>query len=407
MTLERFAADRKRLDCRAAWRAGNVSVLFGITLPIVVGFCGLGADVGYWYYQTRTLQTAADAAAYDGTVELKAGGSLSQIKFEATSGARANGWLSANGTISVYSPPISGNYQNANSVQVILAENLPRFFSALYSNSPVQASAAAVATMTAGVGCVLALDPRANDAINLSGSADLQTPHCNVISDSNSSTAIDMTGSAQLTAPCIISVGSATVTRGLTLTKCSSPTNYAQSVADPYGSVTQPTPSGPCLTVPNRATTLYPGWYCHGLATSWGTITYQSGLYMVTGGGLNMSAGTIASGTGVTFFVGAGEQTAISGSTVINFSAPTGTAYSGIVFFGDRNATNGNNAFSGSSSSTIAGAIYYPTQNVTYSGGAANGTACTQLIGDTITISGSALFGGCSGGGNGTVALVE
>src|ERR1700731_209891 len=99
-------------EARAGWISGNVAVLFGITLPIVVGACGLGADVGYWYYETRSLQSAADAAAYDGAVALQAGGSSSQITSAATSGATSNGWSSANGSISVNWPPNSGNYQN-------------------------------------------------------------------------------------------------------------------------------------------------------------------------------------------------------------------------------------------------------------------------------------------------------
>jgi hypothetical protein len=217
-----------------------------------------------------------------------------------------------------------------------------------------------------------------------------------------------MAGSAQMTADCAVTVGTANTTSGLTLTKCTSVTTHSTAVPDPYASVTQPTPSGTCLTVPNNASTLSPGWYCHGLSTSWGPITFQSGLYMVSGGGFNLNAGTTATGTGVTFFVVGGNQSAVTGSANVTFSAPTSGTYSGILYFGDRSATSGNNAFSGSSVSSMTGAIYYPTQPVTYSGGASNGTNCTQLVAGTITVSGSANFNHtCSGSGEAAVNLMD
>jgi len=407
MNLEHVKEGRKFRGRGSAWLAGNVSILFGITLPAVVGVCGLGADVGYWYYQERNLQSAADAAAYDGIIALKGGGSTTTITTEATNGATSNGWSSTGGTITVNSPPTSGNYQNAYSVQVTLTQNLPRFFSGLYSRSQVPASASSVATMAGGYSCVLALNATANQAIDLSGSTNLST-NCDVVADSNSSSAINMSGSAQATVPCAVTVGTADTTSGLTLTKCTSVTTHAPSVADPYASVSQPTGSGLCKTVPSNATDLYEGWYCSGLVTSWGPITFHPGTYVVTGGSLQFQAGTIASGTNVTFFVGAGYTLAVSGSATVVFSAPTTGTYAGILFFGDRTATSGNNSFSGSSLSSITGAVYFPTQTIVYSGSASSGAACTQLVGGIITISGSANFThNCSGDGMNNIAVAD
>jgi hypothetical protein len=384
-------------------------MIFAITAPVVVGVCGFGGEVGYWYYKERGLQSAADIAAYNGVVALKGGSTSSQITSSATTGATSNGWSSTGGTIAVNSPPTSGTHRDAFSVQVDLTQTLPRFFSAMYSSSPVVASAHAVGTAASSSGaCVLALNPTANQAINISGSANLHATNCDVVADSNSSSAINMSGSAQMTADCAVTVGTANTTSGLTLTKCTSVTAHSTAVPDPYASVTQPTPSGTCLTVPNGATTLSPGWYCHGLSTSWGPITFQSGLYMVTGGGFNLNAGTTATGTGVTFFIGSGNQSAVTGSANVTFSAPASGDYAGILYFGDRNATNGNNAFSGSSVSSTTGAIYFPTQPVTYSGGATNGANCTQIVAGTITISGSAYFNHtCSGSGEAAINLMD
>lgn len=44
-------------------QSGSTSVLIALLLPVMVGFVGLGIDVGLWYQQARTAQNAADSAA--------------------------------------------------------------------------------------------------------------------------------------------------------------------------------------------------------------------------------------------------------------------------------------------------------------------------------------------------------
>lgn len=387
--------------------------MFGVTLPVVVGVCGLGADVGYWYYQQRNLQSAADAAAYGGVAALKAGGNSAIVTSTATTGAQTYGWSSSNGTITVNSPPTSGNYQNKYSVQVILTQNLPRFFSGLYSSATVPSSAQAVATYAGSVGCILALDPVANQAVTVSGGSTLNAPHCDVISDSNSNDSIDVSGGASVKADCLVAVGTSQTSGGsVTLNSCTSNTNNASTVADPYGSVPTPSASGSCITVQGGQTDFYPGNYCNGLSVSWGPITFHGGsnpVYVVTNGGLNFQAGTIATGTGVTFYVGTSQTAAVSGNAVINFSAPTSGTYAGLLFFGSRSSSNGNNNFSGNSSSTMQGAIYFPTQQVQFTGSSSTDTVCTQIVADTVVISGTAGFNGntCTGGNNGTQTISD
>ncbi|HEX3429888.1 MAG TPA: pilus assembly protein TadG-related protein [Rhizomicrobium sp.] len=380
----------RRILARLASRSGNVSMMFAFSLPVIIGICGLGVDVGYWHYQARGLQTAADAAAYDGVVALNGGGNASTITTAATKGATDNGWSSSNGTIAVHSPPTSGTHQDAYSVQVVLTQNVSRFFSALYSSTPVPESATAVATIAGNSVCILALNATAANEISISGNANVQTD-CDIVGDSSSSSAIDMAGAAQVTTPCAVTVGTAITTSGLTLTKCTSVTTHAQTVADPYATVPQPALSGTCLTVPLIPLSLSPGWYCHGLSLASGPVTFQPGLYVVSGGNLILTAGAIANGTGVTFFIANGYSTTVDGHAVLNLSAPTSGTYSGVLFFGDRSYTSGTDTITGGSTSTITGAIYFPTQAVTYAGNGGSGT-CVQLVAGTITITGTAGF---------------
>lgn len=388
-------------------RRANVAILFAFSLPAVVGFCGLGTEVGYWYYESRNLQAAADMAAYDGAIALRAGNHSVEITAAATAGATTNGWVSNQGTIVVNNPPQSGNHQTSTAVEVVLTKNVQRLFTGLFTSTPLTLDARAVASVAGGTACILALNGTATHNITVSGSANINTPNCDVVSDSNNSDSIDISGSANVTTSCLVAVGDINQGGILSLTQCKTPTVHAATVADPYASVPTPSIPGACLNVPSGSSiTLSPGYYCHGLSVGGSTTaTFQPGLYYVDGGNLALS-GTRESGSSVTFYVVAAKTTAISGSTTVNFSAPTSGTYAGIVFFGSRTGSaNANNNFSGSSASTITGAIYYPSQIVTFSGGSDQTTSCTQVIGNRITISGAAHFSGtCSGSGMQTIA---
>ena len=76
-------------------RRGNVAIITALVAPVLIGFCGLGADAGYWYYRQRDLQSAVDIAAYNGAVALQNSGTLSVITDASTTGASDNGWASA------------------------------------------------------------------------------------------------------------------------------------------------------------------------------------------------------------------------------------------------------------------------------------------------------------------------
>jgi hypothetical protein len=150
---------------------------------------------------------------------------------------------------------------------------------------------------------------------------------------------------------------------------------------------------------------LSPGYY-NGNVTLNGTATFLPGLYYINGN-FSIQSNAIATGTGVTFYVKGGNDVSIAGGATVNFTAPITGATAGIVYFGDRTTTSGNNHFSGGSNASITGAVYFATQQVSYSGGASTGTGCTQLIGNTIKITGNSTFqtNACSGTGTSTISV--
>lgn len=394
-------------------RSGNVAIIAAIGLPVLIGFCGLGGDMGYWFYRQRVVQAAADIAAYNATVALRAGASVSRVTSTAIAAAKKNGWNSASGTITVNTPPTSGAYQNAQSVEVLLKENETRFFTALFSNTKVPEDSRAVATYTYKVNaCMLALSKNASGAMTFWGNAAADFTNCNVVSNSLASNAFNLGGSASVATPCVSSAGGAYVNATLSLTDCNKiVTNAAQS-DDPYASVPPPPIPSDC-TSPPADNIFSPGKYCGGLSVS-GTATFNSGIYVIDGGTLKINANAVASGSDVMFYLTDGATLSFNGSADIHFSAPTSGTYAGLLFYGDRTQPNATNTVNGDSYSELTGAIYFPSQEVRFLGNYGGVNGCLQVVASTIYYTGSATFNAdCSGSGMsaikvpGAVTLVE
>src|SRR5215470_17467032 len=86
-------------------RHGNVAIVFGLSLPLLVGAAGLGVETSYWYYKHIQLQAAANQSAYAGALELRAGSTHSTVISVATTTATNNGFNSAAGSLTLNSPP--------------------------------------------------------------------------------------------------------------------------------------------------------------------------------------------------------------------------------------------------------------------------------------------------------------
>jgi Flp pilus assembly protein TadG len=73
MTLSKAAISR-----RSFWagflrdRRGVVGVALAVLLPVLIGFAGLGVEVGWWFAIQRQNQSAADAAAISAALEYAA-----------------------------------------------------------------------------------------------------------------------------------------------------------------------------------------------------------------------------------------------------------------------------------------------------------------------------------------------
>jgi Flp pilus assembly protein TadG len=376
-----------------AWRdnRGNTAILFALLVPVLVGGAGLAVETSFDYVSQSRLQGGADAAAYAAALENMAGSNSATIAAAANQQATANGWASATGALTVTTPPTSGAYAGlANAVQVQLTAHPPRFFTAYFSSTPVTLTARAVAiSQTAANACILALNRTASQAIQVQGNTAVTLSGCDVMSDSVANDAVNIWGSANLHADCAVSVGGVTNHGGLTL-GCGAPLTQAPRVGDPFANLATPAP-GQHQSIPGGSphgvTTLQPGSYNSGMSLS-GDIVLQPGVYYVSGGDFSVGSNATVSGSGVTIYLAAGSNTNFNGNAIVNLSAPTAGAYSGILFFGARDGT-GSNIFNGDASSHLTGDIYFPSQAVDYRGNFSGINGCTQIIADTVQWTGS------------------
>jgi hypothetical protein len=367
---------------------GSTAVALAASMPLVVGGAAFGVETTYWYYKDLQLQAAADAAAYAGALEKRAGSKNPAALTAATAVAKTNGYVSSIGTAVLNSPPLTGTHKTAKSVEVILQETQPRFFSSLFIQTAVVIKARAVAVYEdAGSACILALHKSASKAALFSGSSTSKFIGCSVMANSLATDAVTVQGSGKLETSCVYSVGGVSVTAGLKLDECNSAQIGVSPVGDPYADRDPPVAGASQST---SGSTLSPGLYNGGMTLS-GTKTLSAGVYTVSGGDLKINANAHISGSGVMFYLTNGARVSINGNATVNLSAATTGTYSGVLFFGDRADTGASkNTFNGTATSLLTGAIYFASQTIQFLGNFSGIDGCTQVVGLTVEWSGNA-----------------
>lgn len=371
-------------------RRGNVAIVFAICLPLIAGSGALGLETGVWYYDQLKLQQTADAAAYAGGVDKRAGKTNAVATSSAQASAADNGFNAATDAMTINAPPTSGPHQDANSVEVVLSRTEPRYFSQIFLSKPVVLRARAVSTyVNASNACILALDPSASRAIQFSGSSTVNLGGCDVMANSIASDAVYAQGSNSVTTPCLMTAGGVLLNAGVHLTGCTAPLVNQPPVGDPYASLPAPAVATHCTNLPqNPPPTLSPGTYC-GISLK-GSVTLNPGVYVIDGGTLSSNGSAIVSGQGVTFYLTNGASISLNGSATLNFSAPTSGTYSGVLFFGGHgNAAGGPVTMDGTASSQLTGVLYFPAQSLSYIGNFNGNNGCTQVVAKTVSWSGN------------------
>lgn len=382
---------------------GAISIYFAILLPVIIGFIALATDTGVWFIDQRNLQSTADVTALTIAHEEDLSNDTTLYNLAVTEGAR-HGFSAANDTtFDVNVPPTSGAYAGrSNTVEVLLSQIQPRFFSVLHTTEDPTANARAVAQrITSKDVCVLALDPHADESVDFSGSPDVGLTGCVVATNSDSENALNINGNVNLSAESIYTVGNYTTTgTSYTLDLQEEAITHAPPVEDPYADLSEPSYGG-CDHTNERAsgtTTLSPGVYCGDLTINANAdVTFSPGTYYIHGGQFKVNGNTSLVGSGVTFVLtGSGSDIAkidMNGSADVNLTAPSTGDYAGILMYQDRDApTDVTNQINGSIVNNLQGTLYFPNQKVDFSGNSGISSNCLRLVSRTVVFSGNSGF---------------
>ncbi|MCH8862764.1 MAG: hypothetical protein IID51_09665 [Proteobacteria bacterium] len=207
--IRRFAGDEK----------GVTLVYVAISLPVILGFAGIGVDIAVWNLDKRESQSMADAAAMAAGVSVMRSGNFATIDATALAGAIDNGFSAANGdTIIINNPPSIGPRSAAvwgdpdgdgisgdtDAIEVFIRRPAPALFSSIIMNNTnqfVRSRTVVNAINDPGDSCFMSLDPEggitvsggatvsldcgalANGDLTLNGSACLGTSGTSVVGD--------------------------------------------------------------------------------------------------------------------------------------------------------------------------------------------------------------------------------
>jgi hypothetical protein len=379
-------------------------VLICVSIVAMMGMIGVVADFSFMQHQRNMMQTAADSAAMAGSEELSYGDEVTAGKADAASNGYTDGAASV--TVTMNNPPSTGpNAGNSGYVEAIVSKPESTYFLRVLGVTTMTVSARAVAYEGNGPNCIYVLNPSASGAMSANGNVTVSSG-CGLLVDSSSSTGLSVVGNVSITAPSIGVVGGYSAGGSTSLTP--TPKTGVVAATDPLSNVMAPT-VGSCAHTNfslngNSGSSgspyqLYAGTYCGGITVHGNAVLhFNAGTYVLAGGGMDISANTTMSGTGITFYntTGTGGYGAISfnGNSQANFSAPTSGPLAGILFFQDRSIPTGSagSTISGNSSSTFDGAIYFATTTVTFNGNSsANGYSI--VVANQLTLSGNASLG--------------
>lgn len=396
MIRSRLSTGKAMAFCNKVARnkSGNVLILFGLSLPLMVGLGGLGTDSIQWTLMKQQLQRSADSAALNGAyAKAQSENAITNANNDLTK--TLDGFTGV--TVTVESAPTSGVHAgNARAVRVILSYRKSLPFSKMFIANPPELRVESTASvLNNGDYCVISLEDTNATGVSFSGNSTIDLG-CGVASNSSGSAAVTATGSTLVTASPIAAVGNVPASSNYTTGTALIP--YSIPQRDPFASLSDPTSEiasctgGAIAVKPGKSETVSPG--CYSSFDVKGTLTMNPGTYYVSGGDFSTNSSANLTANGVTIIM-TGTGTAIgqvnmNGGASIAMSAPTTGTYKGVLFFKDRDAPSTyNDVFNGGASGSFLGAIYMPSQTVTLNGNSSFTTDCLQLVARNVVMTGN------------------
>ena len=423
---------------------GSAIAMFAVFLMAGVGFAAIAIDGGYLYSLKNKLQTTADAAVLVAVSELP---DTDVARTAAIVMAGKNMAPGEHGAVLASADVVTGNWDTGtrmftaggtplDAVRVVTRRSQANgnaaglFFARILGFNQVDVETTAIAMLRSGDGCVVALDPSADNALSVNGNA-VVTMDCAVYVNSTGAAGLVHTGKACLTAAAIMVVGDYT---GSCLYP--TPNTGMASMTDPLKDLKPPSDIDVCdhdgLVEVLTDTTLSPGVYCGGIfISSDASVIFNPGIYVVDGIGLRIFGNSTVTGDEVAFYfpptmpgvIEKGgknpppQSIKIAGTSSVTLSAPTSGDYEAILFYQDRDTpSNFVNLFEGGADMALTGVIYAPNTNVKFAGNTeGSGSAYTSIMARTVEFTGNSYLGqditaagfSIEGFGAGGISLVQ
>jgi hypothetical protein len=383
--ISHLAPDQRKSSLRN--RRGAILVLVAVFLVGLMSLLALVVDGGAVTHQRRLAQAAADAGAIAGAIEIYRQRPES-VFVTARGETQRNGFTHGAGgvTVTVTNPTTSGNFVGPNFVEVTITKDMPLSFGGLINWPSFTVHGRAVAGLGPALACIILTEPIAPSALAASSNASVTAQDCAIAVNSASNAAINLSSNATVSATSVaVTGGPATKPADVTGDYVSG----SPPMADPLAYLTMPA-VGACNGAYGAyanygGASLSPGVYCGGIGIDHSTVTFQPGLYILAGGGLDFKHATV-NGTGVTF-INTNAPSANGGASYQPFDMDVNSnvrlsscttydatlcPFPGILFWQDPAASpaldpGGNvwvNTLGSSAAATFNGTVYLPTQAV-------------------------------------------
>jgi Flp pilus assembly protein TadG len=309
---------------------GGTLVTFAIVFPMFAVAVGMALDYAGAATMRSKMQAVTDAAALHAAREFQmVQANVEKVSAVATNYARQLKGVNVDVAVDT----------SALTVRVTLDKDVQNTFAQLGLGATTHVRTTATAKMTNGLPlCLLALEPKAAEAIKLEKNARLTAPACVVNSNSTSSKGLVSLDDAVLQAGLICSAGGKVKTKNTNYSP--EPKTDCPVMPDPLAGRQAP-PSATCtftdMVVKAANALLQPGVYCGGLiVTSGATVTLNPGLFVFKDGPLVVDGGASLTGNGVSIFMkGPNANLTFATASTINLTASKSGPLSGILIYDD------------------------------------------------------------------------
>ncbi|GJD96864.1 Tad domain-containing protein [Methylobacterium iners] len=334
-------------------RGGNVLLIFGLGLPVLMGLTSAALEYGSLVKRRTELQRAADGGSIAGVNQFKLANTDDAAAIRAAI-AMAQGQAQAS---TDRRPQVEAEVLgNHSSVKVTVHESVPLAFGKLLNVPQVELVVHSTAKLAGTTRlCLLALDPTRQGAFHLEASARITATDCSLYSNSMSASGIQAENAARAVS---LSACTAGGYQGSSANFTPPPATGCPALKDPLANRAKPSP-GPCIILPaymnpkrgedgpdNLAyganvvsgnVTLDPGTYCGGLQITKGAqVLLRPGVYIIKDGPLTVEKKASLTGTNTGFyFTGNRAGLLFDQDSVVSLTAPKEGVLSGLLFFED------------------------------------------------------------------------